>query len=340
MSVSGLEHSEKLAKALLRKILASLRRQSKAVKLELEKVRYLLADPEQVKIWLSNPADKERILALQSLLDETEQLYLTNNHSEAAKLFKARTKSLLEGKLSNLQSYETEIRLRMNQLEEEIRTDVLKGLNGIKKDAAFREIYSEAHQAGGFYVNIGKAYLQDIVTLETKAAGSKTLGEYMRKLFVQYEKGLRDVMVDGIVRGDSYEQMAKNLSKSTGVSMRKAQLLVNTESNAVFNSAVADVIEENPLVIGYRFRATLDSHTSKICQEMDGQFIPKEDIQPGVNYPPLHPNCRSTVVTVLAGEDVDHPADPRWTKDENSNWIAVPPGMSYKEYKEKYLNGH
>ena len=36
--------------------------------------------------------------------------------------------------------------------------------------------------------------------------------------------------------------------------------------------------------------------TSEICQEMDGKIFNVKDGIPGDNVPPLHPNCRSTIV--------------------------------------------
>lgn len=338
MSVAGLQASEKLSKATLQKVLASFKAQAKEIKQEIQKVQYLLANPEQRIKWLASEADSQRVNQLKSLLDETEQLYLSSSddNSDSAILFKLRTEKLLREKLTNLQSYEAEVRIRTAKLQAQVKELTLKGLNDVKKDAALRELYSESHEAGGFYVQTGRAYLNDVVTMETKAAGSKTLGKYMENLFLQYEDGLRDTLVNGMVRGDSYEQMAENLSQSTGVSMRKAKLLVNTESNAIFNSSVSDVIMDNPLVKGYRFRAVLDSHTSEICQSMDGTYIPKEDMKPGVNYPPLHPNCRSTVVTVLVDENEKKDSRQRWTKNDKSQWEKVPPGMTYKQYKERF----
>lgn len=43
------------------------------------------------------------------------------------------------------------------------------------------------------------------------------------------------------------------------------------------------------------FVATLDDRTSEICQSMDGKKFKVKDAVAGGNYPPLHPNCRSTI---------------------------------------------
>jgi len=48
--------------------------------------------------------------------------------------------------------------------------------------------------------------------------------------------------------------------------------------------------------------ATLDSHTSEICQELDGTVRPMSEFEPGVTAPPFHVNCRSTTVPYFDDE--------------------------------------
>ena len=68
---------------------------------------------------------------------------------------------------------------------------------------------------------------------------------------------------------------------------------------------------------------------------MHGKYIAKKDVKPGVNFPPLHPNCRSTVTTVLVSEDVKKDTVQRYTKNGSNEWIPVPPGMTYPEFKRR-----
>lgn len=54
----------------------------------------------------------------------------------------------------------------------------------------------------------------------------------------------------------------------------------------------------------YIFVAVLDKRITRICQEHDNQVYDRDKATPGVNYPPLHPWCRST--TVGYDEDADY----------------------------------
>ena len=49
----------------------------------------------------------------------------------------------------------------------------------------------------------------------------------------------------------------------------------------------------------YEFLAKIDSRTSEICKKLNGEKFKVKDARAGVNYPPMHPHCRSTTVAVL-----------------------------------------
>lgn len=335
MSVRGLLEAEKKAASLQRRLDTSFNKQLKELRQEIRKVEYLLGDRRAASMWANSPADPSRIQQLRSMLNETERLYLEAGNSEAARIFKRRMEKQLRQRLTNLKANELEVMMRVQAHKATAEKQMLRTLTTIKREGAARELYMQSRTVGGFISGVGRGFMQDLVTLETKAAGSKTLGEYMTNLYMQYEQGLKDVFVKGIIRGDSYEQMENNLMRITDITKGKARLLVRTEANAIFNESVREVIDANPLVKGYRFRAVLDRRTSEICQKMDGKYIPKEEVEPGVNFPPLHPNCRSTVTTVLVSEDEKEDLVQRYTKNRQNQWVPVPLGMTYPEFKRR-----
>lgn len=335
MSVKGFLEAEKKANSLQRRLESSFNKQLREIREEIRKVEFLLGDRAKARQWANSPADANRVRRLISMLNEVERLYLEAGNSRAARIFRQRMERELRQRLTNLKANELEVMMRAQAHKAAAEKEMLDKLTEIKREGAARELYAQSRRAGGFISGVGRGFMQDLVTLETKAAGSKTLGEYMSKLYEQYEAGLKDVFVKGIVRGDSYEQMEDNLTRITDITKGKARLLVRTEANAIFNESIREVIDENPLVKGYRFRAVLDRRTSKTCQEMDGKYIPKEDVEPGVNFPPLHPNCRSTVTTVLVSENEKEDTVQRYTKNKSNQWVPVPPGMTYPEFKER-----
>ncbi len=108
----------------------------------------------------------------------------------------------------------------------------------------------------------------------------------------------------------------------------KAIRLVRTETNYMHNAATA-AFSEAIGIEKYQFLATLDIRTSKICRSLDGQIFEYKDKQTGVNYPPMHPYCRSTKVDVIDEEWLKEGT--RVARDKEGKTIKVPWEMTYKE---------
>ena len=81
---------------------------------------------------------------------------------------------------------------------------------------------------------------------------------------------------------------------------RNATAVVRTATNQVSNEAHMSVFEANADVMdGVEFNATLDSNTTLLCASLDGTVW--EMGSPDIRQPPLHWQCRSTLVPVIKG---------------------------------------
>lgn len=108
----------------------------------------------------------------------------------------------------------------------------------------------------------------------------------------------------GIIRGESIQKIARRLRNETKAdTLRKAQSwaerLVRTELNYTMNQAHLKGYEDSGVVEKYEFLAAHDKRTSKLCRDLDGKTFELQKAVVGENYPPMHPNCRSTVIPVL-----------------------------------------
>jgi hypothetical protein len=85
--------------------------------------------------------------------------------------------------------------------------------------------------------------------------------------------------------------------------------------------------------------AVLDGRTSQLCQEKDGQEFLLSEKEVGVNYPPLHPWCRSSVEPVIDGISREHMK--RWARDPvTGEEMKVPRTMTYSEWLEAMQEKH
>ena len=112
-------------------------------------------------------------------------------------------------------------------------------------------------------------------------------------------KHIKQNLTAGIIRGNSIQKMSRQLKKDLNVLYYQAERLVRTETNYAMNQGHLKGYEDSGVVEKYEFLAAIDSRTSKLCKNQNGKVYKLSDATVGVNYPPLHPHCRSTVIPVL-----------------------------------------
>jgi SPP1 gp7 family putative phage head morphogenesis protein len=116
-------------------------------------------------------------------------------------------------------------------------------------------------------------------------------------------KKLTDVLQKGIPQGVSLQKMSRELRDLTGESFNNAFRLIRTEAGHIDSVVTLEGYKQAQIDLGeklkYKYDAFLDSRTSKICREMNDKIFWVDEAELGVNFPVLHPNCRSTTQLVL-----------------------------------------
>lgn len=147
-------------------------------------------------------------------------------------------------------------------------------------------------------------------------------------------KRAQAMVAKNIIAGRSIENLSRDFAKVYGKQYySNAKRLIRTET--AYIKGQADVLTYKKLKVEeYELLATLDNRTSSICQEKDGQHFPVDKIQVGINYPPFHPNCRTTTIKYRE----DYGDRTRLAKDKDGKNVRVPLGMKYEGWK-KYISG-
>lgn len=135
---------------------------------------------------------------------------------------------------------------------------------------------------------------------------------------VELLNNLRETLTTGFIRGDSVQKMAKRLSERLDASRSNALRLIRTESSHIHNTAELDAYNECGFE-EYEFMASLGERTCEVCGGMDGKRIKLTDKQFGVNFPPLHPNCRCTTIAFDPDDDL---SDFKTGELEYEEWYA------------------
>ena len=146
---------------------------------------------------------------------------------------------------------------------------------------------------------------------------------------------VKDELLVSLMTGRSVRDTSQAIAERFEVGKGKARRLVRTES-AFFHNQMELLSYEDAEITKYKFVAVLDKRTSHICQQHDNKVYNTAEAVPGVNYPPLHPWCRST--TIAHDDDIDYSKLERRARNPKTGKVEyVPADMSYKEWYSKYV---
>ena len=200
------------------------------------------------------------------------------------------------------------------------RLEKLKGdIYAKTKELAYKEYAIQTQTHKDIMKGIYNSTIQDTFTAFDRSIGFNQLDELTIKQVLNYPwsgknysqriwdntddlaEALSDIMTRGVMTGASKEKMSREVRDRLNASKSDADRLIRTESNYFHNQAEAKAYEDMG-VEQYEYLATLDARTSPICQRLDGKRFKLKDMKVGVNYPPMHPRCRSTVIAYFGDE--------------------------------------
>ena len=170
---------------------------------------------------------------------------------------------------------------------------------------------------------------KDIVTqiLNSKWVG----GNYSSRVWANVDElatELPEILGGGLASGASTQRTAMEIRKRFEVSKYVATRLVRTETNYFHNQAELQSYIDDGIKY-YEYDAMMDGRTSLICQRLNEKKFKVSEAVPGVNYPPMHPNCRSTTVVVFESEYK------KPTQQERTQRIII--GVLKKQLQAQYV---
>jgi len=233
-------------------------------------------------------------------------------------------------------------RLESLRLQMQHQVEVLYGNQVDDIDKLMRKVYQDGYYHTAWEIqkgfNIGwslhaieKGKLDRIISKPWSADGktfSQRLWDNQLSLITNLQTDLTQSVITGKNPKDLINGMAARLNKDKN----KTGRLVMTEA-AAFSSAAQKDCYNDLDVERYEIVATLDNHTSEICQDLDGEVFDMKDYEVGSTAPPFHPWCR----TVTAPYFDDNYGE-RIARDLAGKTYYVPSDMKYKEWKEAFVD--
>lgn len=249
--------------------------------------------------------------------------------------------------------YKDELRLQsakayMSRLEElklSIQNQLIK--LGEKEYVAFSDtlydIYDDTYNKYSFDIDKYRGFSTGFEQLNTKkidkALQERWLGEnYSDRIWKNKAKLMNELettFLQGVAQGFNSKKIAQNMAKNMNASYKNCERLARTESGHIMGEASKQNYKDTG-VEKYQFIATLDNKTSEICQSLDNEVFLVKEAQEGINYPEMHPNCRSTTIPYFEKDEIDDMFDVamRSARDENGKVYYVSADTTYKQWKE------
>lgn len=198
----------------------------------------------------------------------------------------------------------------------------------------------ELQKGMGIGFDVGKINREEVENVLSKpwAADGKNFSE---RIWGNKEKLINEVhtqLTQNIITGADPQKAIDTIAKKMNTSKSNAGRLVMTEE-AYFSSAAQEKSYKDLGVEQYEVLATLDSHTSEICQNLDGKVFDMKDYKAGVTAPPFHVRCRSTTVPHLDEELWGDSKGERAARDKDGKTYYVPDDITYPQWKETFVDG-
>lgn len=197
----------------------------------------------------------------------------------------------------------------------------------------YRSIYDQQRrtETGFDFTKLADRDVQ--AAIATNWAGSN----YSKRVWKNTKKlaeSLEEVITQGLMTGQSIRDMELALEARVVSERYKINRIIRTEVNHCCNQGTL-MSYKAAGTLRYIYLATLDMRTSSICRSLDKEVFFVSKAKVGVNFPPMHPNCRST--TMAYPEDGIFPKERIARDPETNKNIHVPFDMSYAQWYRKYV---
>lgn len=294
------------------------------------KTKHGLSDQEAERL-LSKLHDKTSI---QEMLQE-----LKNGSSEKTKreLLEELEAPAYQARISRLMELQNQIDWVMKTVYQQEKMQSTAFYENLAKDAYYRTVFDTQKRTGlAFsFAHVSNKQIDQVLSMNWSG---KHYSERIWGNTGDLARTLKEKMVVSLITGRTERETAELIEKQFSSGSMQARRLVRTESAFISGEFTAKAYDECNLE-KYRFLATLDLRTSKICREMDGRVFLISERKVGTNYPPMHPWCRSATISIIDEETLAR-LERRAYNPKTGRTELVPATMTYGEWYQKYVENN
>ena len=301
----------------------------------------------QIRVWYQRLADNNEISLAEARRWLTGQ-ELSEFKWDVQEYIKRGTENAIDGRWAK-QLENASARFHISRLEAlKIRTQQSLEELFAKQQGLVGQTLGEVYRSGyyhtAFELQKGFAVGWDIAAVDQRqlekllakpwAADGRNFSERIWGSRDKLVNELHTELTRSVMLGQAPQKAIDAIAQKMSTSKTNAGRLVMTEEAYFSSLAQRDCFAELG-VEQFEIVATLDSHTSEICQELDGAVRPMSEFEPGVTAPPFHVNCRSTTVPYF--DDEFSLGGERAARGEDGKTYYVPADMKYRDWEKSFL---
>ena len=267
--------------------------------------------------------------------DVEEYIEKGRNNAFSGEWVKELENASAKAHISRLEALELQCRQQAEVAFGNLNDEVSNHIKDVYKESYYRTAY-EIQKGVGVGSNFAALSdkLIEKVTNKPWLADGKNFSDRIWGNKNQLINQLHTSLSHMCITGSGPDKAINEIASKMNVSKANAGRLVMTET-AYFSSAAQKECFKELDVEKYEIVATLDDHTSDICQEMDGKVFKMSEYEEGVTAPPFHVNCRSCTGPYF--DDEWGGKGERAARNEDGDTYYVPADMTYKEWKESFV---
>lgn len=236
------------------------------------------------------------------------------------------------------------VQANVDQAASSIFGQVSEAFPGVLEQIAIRtyyeQLFSLQQRTGfGFIVEpLAPGKLQQLLQRRWSAGSNFSAKLWEERLGVntaQLATSVKREIMLNVLTGKTPHQMATAIQSEMGTGAMETRRLLRTEATYISGQIQLEAYKEAGIE-KYIYVAILDLRTSLICRELDKKRFLVKNANPGENYPPMHPWCRSTTIAWVPDE-VLAKLERRAYDPESGRKVLVPADMTYDEWEQIFV---
>lgn len=121
--------------------------------------------------------------------------------------------------------------------------------------------------------------------------------EYKEK-FNYFIEDVKKAIIQGMVAGKNPKQIANKISEYSKRLANNGKTLMRTETSIIQTMSQKKQYEKTDVEY---YEWVIEPDACSHCKAFKGEKLPVKDMEPGINAPAQHPNCRCSTMPILEG---------------------------------------